>query len=569
MNSGILQRLIIILAALNFYVPTQGNAADAPVIFATDASATANPPATNVAAVVYGHIISLEDVRLKCLREYRSPVIEQMLQDYILDRECQRRGITASEREIDQRIAKLRIRLAPATLEDTLKKSHITMAEARDEIRRELEKPMLVAGKIKSLHMVHCRELVVNCGPSRSESTAFAMAADFRRQTLGGADFATMAEQHSEAVDKNKDGDMGVLYDRILNSVESPVLDAALALKQGEVSPPIKAGDGYHLVKAESTDKHHPPSEDALYADAAESARREQITFLVPQAISALIDHSKITFVDDDELVPGRPLPAAAATIDGHPIPMREVLDKCVAMYGPKVTDILVQNYLVDRECQKRGISVNESEIDGRVETLRKQCAPMTLEEGMKIHHTTMAGLRYDFRQDIERAQLATNRVQSTHMVHVRIILARANPISESDAERADRDARAQIIAIENQLKAGKDFEYLAAQYCVPDDPGKNGDMGVIFPAKPGMDSDIVNAAIAMKKGEISSQPVKTYSGYALLQAISDSDDHPQDEDAAYARALTEYRSVEAQRLIPQIIVGLIKKSNVTYYVHS
>jgi hypothetical protein len=203
------------------------------------------------------------------------------------------------------------------------------------------------------------------------------------------------------------------------------------------------------------------------------------------------------------------------------------------------------------------------------VEALRKQCAPMTLDEGMKILHTTMAGLRYDFRQEIERTQLAIGQVQPTRMVHVRIILAKANAVSESDVDRADHDAQAQIIAIQDQLKAGKRFEDLATQYCDPDDPSKSGDMGIIFPGMPGMDTAIVNAAVGMKKGEISSQPIKTGNGYALLRAISDSDSHTGDENAAYAKAVEMYRSMEAQRLVPQIIVDLIKKSNVTYYVHS
>jgi hypothetical protein len=248
---------------------------------------------------------------------------------------------------------------------------------------------------------------------------------------------------------------------------------------------------------------------------------------------------------------------------------MQDVLEKCMAAYGLKVTDVLVQNYLVDRECTERGIAVNESEIDGRVEALRKQCAPMTLEDGMKVHHTTMEGLRYDFRQDIERTKLAVGEVQPIHMVHTRIILVKANLVDASDADRADAAAKAQITAIQSQLKAGKRFEDLAVQYHVPDDPSKSGDMGIIYPYKPGIDTDIANAAGRMKKGDISSQPIRTYNGYALLEAISDSDSHPDEEDAAYARGQDKYRSMEARQMIRQIIVSLIKKSNVVYYVHA
>ncbi len=567
MDSRIVQRSIV--AALLLHISAHAGVAATPAVFATDAAevASTHPPVADAAAIVDGYIISMEDVTLECLRKYRAPIVDQMLQGYILDRECKRRGIAVDEAEIDRRIAELRTKLAPATLEDTLQKHHVTMDEARVDFRHEIEKTLLVADQIKPLRMVHCRELVVSFGSSRDETNALAMVTDLRRQILEGADFATMVDQRSEGGQKH--GDMGVLYENILGPVEAPVLDAALVLKEGEVSLPIKGRDGYHLIKAESTSDRHPPSENTLYVDAVDAARRQQIMFLVPKTMTGLIDQCKITFVDDNHIVPGKPLPDAAAVIDGHAIPMKDVVEKCMVACGPKFTDILVQNYLVHRECEKRGITVDESEIDERVEALRKQCAPLTLDEGMKIHHTTMAGLRGDFRQEIERAQLAVDQVQPTRMMHVRIILARAIAISQSDVDRANRDANARIMAIQEQLKAGKRFEDLAVQYCDPEDPGKNGDLGVVFPAMPGMDTAILNAAAAMKKGEISSQPIKTGSGYALLQVLSDNDNHPREQDVVYAKALTAYRSMEARRLIPQVIVDLIKKSNVIYYVHS
>jgi parvulin-like peptidyl-prolyl isomerase len=558
-----IKRSLIVGTALLLHYSIQAGTTNTSAGNAVGAGASANSTITNAAAIVEGHVIPMEDVALKCLRENREFIVGQMIQVYVLDRECQKRGITVSEAEMDKYFAQWRTNLAPATLEDTLEKNHVTMAQARDAARFEIEKPLLVADQIKLIPMVHCHELVVTFGSSRSESNALAMATDFRRQISEGADFDAMVARHSESGDKS--GDMGLLYDHVLSSVDAPVLAAALALKQGEISPPIMASDGYHLIKAESTHHHHPPAEDALYADAA---RHHQGMFEIPQAIAALTEQSKITFAEDSDLVPGKPLPEAAAVVDGHPIPMKDVLDKCLTTVGPKITHILVQNYVVDRECEKRGITVKESEIDERVEALRKQCAPMTLDEGMQMHHTTMAGLRYDFRQEIERTQLAIGQVQPMCMVHARIILVKGNPVSESDVDRADRAAKAQIIAIQNQLKAGKPFVDLAAQYCAPDDPSKSGDMGIIYPYKPDIDTGMANAAGTMKKGEISSQPIKTYSGYALFEAISDSDNHPSDEDAAYAKAQDNYRSMEAQRLISQIIVGLIKKSNVVYYVH-
>lgn len=540
-------------------------------VFAVDAGAGAgaNPAITNAAAIIDGHVITREEVTLKCLREYREAILQRMIPDYVLDRECQRRGIKVADADIDTRIAKLRKSLAPQSLEDKLNENHMSMADVRDSLRREIEKPLLVADKIKTLHAVHCMELVVKVDSSRSESNALTLATAYRHQIISGADFAAMAIQHSDGAIMESNGDMGVLYDRILRPVEAPVLETALTLKEGEISQPIKATDGYHIVKVVSMSEHHPASENALYAEAEATSRRQQIGTLVPDTVTALIKKSHITFSEDSDFVPGKPLPEAAAIIDGHAIPTQVVLEKCMATYGPKVTDVLVQDYLVNRECEKRAIKVKESEIDERVEALRKQCAPMTLDQGIKMHHTTMDGLRDDFRQDMERTQLAMGEIKFPRMVHARIILIKSAPTSPSDVDRANRDSLTQIIAIQDQLKAGKRFEDLAAQYCVPDDPSKCGDMGIIYPYKNGIDTDLGKAAGAMKPGEISSEPIKTWQGYALLQIISDSENHPESENATYAKAQDRYRAMEAQQQIRDIIIGLIKKSNVVYYVHA
>jgi len=150
--------------------------------------------------------------------------------------------------------------------------------------------------------------------------------------------------------------------------------------------------------------------------------------FLAPKAVVGLVDKSHIIFAKDEDIVSGKPLPANAAVIDGHAIPMNEVVEKCLANSGPKTVDILVQNYVVDRECERLGIIVSEAEIDQRVNKLRQQLAPHTIEEGLTLHHTTMAGLRYDFRQEIERTKLVFDKVPPTRMVHARVILVKRIP---------------------------------------------------------------------------------------------------------------------------------------------
>lgn len=551
-------------------------------LFATDTNGGANVEkmAPDAAAMVDDHIIPMNDLILECLLKDRSYVIDQMVQGYVLDRECKKRGIIVSEAEIDKRVEDLRKTLSPSTLDETLKMHHMSMAELRHSFKKSIETSLLVADQIVSKKMVHCREILVKFkkadeptpGTSRTEAEALALVQDIQTQLKQGKDFGALAERYSESFPAGKKGDLGVLYDNMLH-VEASLLTAVMALGKGEISQPVKTADGYCLIEATSTSSDHPPSEDSLYQDADKTSRSLQAMFLAPKITVGLIDQSKITFVNDADLISGKPLPAAAAVIDGYPIPMQDVVARCLADNGPRTADILVQNYIVDRECKRRGITVSEAEIDQRVNELREQIKPHTLEEGMAIHHTIMTRLRYDFQQEIERRKLVIDQVKPTKMVHARVILVKADssgvPESNSHTTGADAEARKLIIDIQNQLKAGKSFEELTRQYSDPNDKSKGGDFGILYEGMHDMDTTILNTALAMKKGEITPEPKRIRGGCFFLQIISTSDDHASDEDEAYMTALAAYREEKTQMLIPQAIVNLLKKSKVVYYVHS
>ena len=180
-----------------------------------------------------------------------------------------------------------------------------------------------------------------------------------------------------------------------------------------------------------------------------------------------------------------------------------------------------------------------------------------------------MAGLRYDFRQEIERTRLVIDRVELAKMAHARAIFVKIDPSGVSGTTRGEAEAQALMANIQDQLKAGKSFDELAGKYSEVGDKGKAGDLGILYEGMRGMDTAILNSALAMTNGQASSEPGKTRDGYFLLRIISTSDNHPGDEDAAYRDASLAYREAKARMLAPEAIVGLIKKSKVVYYVHS
>jgi hypothetical protein len=87
--------------------------------------------------------------------------------------------------------------------------------------------------------------------PALSEADAKAKLEDLRKQILGGADFGKLARENSD--DKNsaaKDGDFGTISRN--SPYPQPVKDAIFALKEGEVSQPVKQVNGFYLIRADS-----------------------------------------------------------------------------------------------------------------------------------------------------------------------------------------------------------------------------------------------------------------------------------------------------------------------------
>ena len=328
-------------------------------------------------------------------------------------------------------------------------------------------------------------------------------------------------------------------------------------------------------MQAVSTNDSHPKDEESAYTDAFESYKEQQSQFLSPAFVVGLIKSSHVTFVLDAEAIAqsGKALPDAAAVVDGHPIPMADVVAQCLAQDGPEVVDRLVQNYLVDAECKRRGLKITDPQIDERIENLSRKIEPHTIDEGLQSHHMTMDNLKYDFKQDIERSKLVENQVPSTKIVHCRAITIKyASPdASQADntPKRTEAEALALIKQIQDQLKQGKDFGDLATQYSEASPKSDKGDIGMLWAGMNDMETSMLDAGLSLDKGSVTPDPVKLIDAYCLVQVVSTSSDHPRSEDQDYAAALAAYREQRAPMLEPAEIVNLIKKAKVVYYIHA
>jgi foldase protein PrsA len=555
-------------------------------VFATDgagAHCASNGPA-GVAAEVDGHKILLRDVQATCLRKYRSPIVDQMVQNYVLERECAKKGIVVTEAEIDKEVENLRKTVAPQPLEDVIALHHSSMDDVRASYKHKIQRSRIVADQVAPVGMTHCRGILIKYAPvgvpamaagtARTEALALALIHNMQAELLHGTPFGALAEKYSEASPKKSGGDIGVIFPGIRDT-DGNVIDEALALDKGKVSIPVRARDGYWLLQAISTSKDHDSLEDDLYKAAQDAYVVQQTQFLSPKYVADLIEKSHITFATDAECdpAPGKELPEAAAAVDGHVVPMKDVVAKCLADSGPRVVDILVQNYIVDDECKKRNITISASAVDQRLDTLRKLIAPHTLDEGLQARHMTLDELRYTFTQEMERARLVIDQVKPAGMAHCRAIFVKfqqvGGPTDPNAKLRSAADALALITDIQGQLRNGKSFGALADKYSALEPRTANGDLGILYPAMNDMDTALLKAGLGLSTGQITPEPIKSVNGYGLVQCVSTSFHHAGTEDGAYGDALQTYKERAAQPLIPTEIVELIKKRKVVYYVHA
>ncbi len=548
-------------------------------VFATESGGTFSEDKgpVGVAAEVDGHRILLRDVTRICLVKSRAPIIDQMVQNYLVEREASRKGIVVADVVVDKRVADLRQSVAPARLEDVIAQHHSTMEQVRAAFKHKIQRGLITADQIPSVNMSHCRVILIKFDRPAGDEDVTATPAMFKvvqTQLAAGKDFGEVAAKYSDDSSKSASGDIGVVYQGT-HDLNARVVTAALALEKGKISQPVVTDDGFWLVQAITTSADHPTSENAAYKAAHDIYVDEQSQFLSPQFVVGLISRANITYATDAECAPalGKPLPKAAAVVDGHVIPMQDVAAECLAENGPRVVDILVQNFIVDRECKRRNIVVSVAQVDQRVNALRKMIAPHTLDEGLAARHMTLDELRYNFHQDMERVQLVINQVKPVGMAHCRAILVKFQqgdrPTTAKTKLRSEAEALTLIKNIQSQIRKGKDFGVLASQYSELESKNHKGDLGVLYPTIQDMDTMILDAGLKLSQGKMTSEPVKTVRGYCLIQSLSTSQDHPKAENTMYANALNTYKEQTAQTLIPNAVIALIKKSKVIYYVHA
>ncbi len=289
-------------AILSFSMMTAGNslaATDAPITDpGTSLTTEISQPVIGPVAMVNGVAIkrqifdkAMEEAMVKFTQigmqdgnkdqqnTVREKVIERLVNMELLFQEGQRRGLTASEAEMDP-IYKSFLKQfeTDKEFEDFLAENKTTEKELKDDLQRVLTmeklhqalRQELTAGikisdeEIKKFYndsidmfstpeQVKASHILISVNKDANETiqnNARTKLKDLRQQLTDGADFTKLAKANSSCPSSANGGDLG-FFDK--ETMVKPFADAAFSLEKGGVSKIVETQFGYHLIKV--TDK--------------------------------------------------------------------------------------------------------------------------------------------------------------------------------------------------------------------------------------------------------------------------------------------------------------------------
>jgi len=215
-------------------------------------------------------------------------LLDALIGDKLLEKEVSDKGIVVRDEDVDHYMdtIKERNQLDDQRLKEAIEKQGLTVETYRVQLREEIQKAQLMNREIRGkvnvtpeevqryyeahiseystparLQVAHILFHLQPDAPADKVAAVTAKAQEVYGRLKKGADFAETAKQYSEDPTGQNGGDLGWFKQgELLDSLEK----AAMTLKVGEVSEPIRTKIGLHLVKLEAREGESHQSLDEL-----------------------------------------------------------------------------------------------------------------------------------------------------------------------------------------------------------------------------------------------------------------------------------------------------------------
>jgi peptidyl-prolyl cis-trans isomerase C len=199
-----------------------------------------------------------------------------------------------------------------------------------------------------------------------------------------------------------------------------------------------------------------------------------------------------------------------------------------------QVLENLIARELLYQESQKKGIKVDQKEIEEQITALKGRFpSEVEFKNALSTANLTEADLRFQFERDVAIRKLLDDQIggkstvsekesrayydsnlasfKKSEQVRASHILIKVDPGAD-EAKKAE--ARTKIESLQAKLKNGEDFGALAKEYSEGPSGPKGGDLG--FFGRGQMVKPFEEVAFSMKPGQVSGM-VETRFGYHLI----------------------------------------------------
>lgn len=224
------------------------------------------------------------------------------------------------------------------------------------------------------------------------------------------ADFATLAKQYSEDEgSKNSGGNIGSLTPEMFPNDYENVITAVKALKEGEVSAPIKTQYGYHLFKLMKISGDTPASLDSMKDSLTEKAlaHKKEVAYqdLVKKINDLAVDGSTIADIASQENL-------SAKTLKNYP-----KTDNNTTLNQPAVINAAFDEFALQDNSVSVGIELADKTVWVQANNFRPVKNLSLSEATEQIRQT----LTEEKAKDLALAQAKTiaNQVQQKNSVNV------------------------------------------------------------------------------------------------------------------------------------------------------
>jgi len=213
------------------------------------------------------------------LTELRKEVLDSLISREVVYQESERRGLKATDSEIDQKLAELKKGFpSEAEYQAVLQRMNVTEQELRTQVSRQLAMKKLIDQAVipdvavpdaevkkyydehpddfKMPEQVRASHILKKVDAKASDvdkAKAQKELTDLQARLKKGEDFSELAKKSSDCPSAPRGGDLGFFpRGQMVPAFEN----SAFALKSGDVSDIIETQFGYHLIKV--TDKKAP-----------------------------------------------------------------------------------------------------------------------------------------------------------------------------------------------------------------------------------------------------------------------------------------------------------------------